>query len=151
MIKVRKVESLDRNGWKRMRKALWPECPENRHELEINQLLSSKGIVFIAESSSHDLIGFAEISIRRDHVAGTTSTPIPYLEGWYVAPAFRRQGIGKALIRSAEEFALQAGFRELASDTEINNHSSVESHRCLGFIEVETTVHFLKPLTQNIS
>ncbi len=99
MATIRKVRSSDRESWKLMRKALWPECPENRHDLEIDQILSSKGIVLIAELSSFDLVGFAEISIRSDHVEGTTMTPIPYLEGWYVDPAYRGQGIGKALIR----------------------------------------------------
>lgn len=150
-INIKKVESSDRESWIRMRKALWPECLDSRHELEIDQILSSNGIVLIAESSSTGLVGFAEISIRRDHVAGTTTTPIPYLEGWYVDPAYRRKGIGKALIRSSENFALQAGFKELASDAEINNHTGIEIHNRLGFREVERTVHFIKSLPRNNS
>ena len=146
MITIRKVGSSDRDGWIGMRKALWPECHESRHELEIDQILSSNGIVLVAELASHDLVGFAELSIRRDHVAGTAVTPIPYLEGWYVDPAYRRQGIGKALICSIESFALQAGFTELASDAEINNYSGIEMHNRLGFREVERTVHFVKSL-----
>jgi aminoglycoside 6'-N-acetyltransferase I len=144
MITIRKVELSDRDGWIRLRKALWPDCPENRHELEIDQILSSKGIVLVAELSSHGLVGFAEISLRNDHVEGTTITPIPYLEGWYVEPAFRVQGIGKALIGSAEDFVLQAGFTELASDTEVNNHTGIEIHNHLGFREAGRTVHFIK-------
>ena len=125
--------------------------PQSRHELEADQILSSAGIVLIAESSSSDPVGFAEISIRIDHVEGTTTTPIPYLEGWYVDPAYRGQGIGKALILSAEEFASQAGFAELASDVEINNQTGIEMHIRLGFREVERTVHFLKSLSRNNS
>jgi aminoglycoside 6'-N-acetyltransferase I len=151
MVTIRKVQSSDRESWKLMRKALWPECPENRHDLEIDQIFSSKGIVLIAELSLFDLVGFAEISIRSDHVEGTTITPIPYLEGWYVDPAHRGQGIGKALIHSSEDFALQAGFTELASDVEINNLTGIEMHIRLGFREVERTVHFLKSLSQNNS
>lgn len=151
MITVRKAGSSDRDEWMGLRKALWPECPENRHELEIDQILSGSGIVLVAESSSTGLVGFAEISIRTDHVEGTTITPIPYLEGWYVTPTSRAQGIGKALIRSAEDFALQAGFIELASDAELNNHKSIEIHKHLGFREVEKTVHFIKSLTGNHS
>jgi aminoglycoside 6'-N-acetyltransferase I len=151
MVTIRKVRSSDRESWKRMRKALWPECPENRHDLEIDQILSSNGIVLIAESSPSDLVGFAEISIRIDHVAGTTTTPILYLEGWYVDPAYRGQGIGKAIIGAAENYALRAGFTELASDAEINNHTGIEMHIRLGFREVERTVHFLKSLSRNNS
>ena len=151
MITIRKVGSSDRNGWIRLRKALWPECSENRQELEIDQILSGKGIVLVAESSSSGLVGFAEISMRTDHVEGTTITPIPYLEGWYVDPASRAQGIGKALIRSVEDFALQAGFAELASDAELDNHKSIKIHKHLGFREVGKTVHFIKSLTRNQS
>jgi aminoglycoside 6'-N-acetyltransferase I len=151
MVNIRKVRSSDRESWKGMRKALWPNCPENRHELEIDQIISSDGIVLMAELSSSDLVGFAEISIRRDHIEGTTATPIPYLEGWYVDAVFRGQGIGKALIGAAEDFALQSGFTELASDAEINNHSGIEMHLSLGFREVERTVHFLKSLSRKKS
>ncbi len=147
VINIRKASSSDRESWIGMRKALWPDCPDSRHEMEVDQILSSNGIVLIAESLSSGLVGFAEISIRIDHVEGTTITPIPYLEGWYVDPAYRGQGIGKALIRSAEEFALQAGFTELASDAEINNQTGIERHIRLGFREVERTVHFLKSLS----
>jgi aminoglycoside 6'-N-acetyltransferase I len=150
MVNIRKVRSSDRESWKRMRKALWPDCLENRHELEIDQILSSNGIVLIAEFSSSDLVGFVEISIRSDHVEGTTITPIPYLEGWYVDPEYRGQRIGKALIGAAEDFALQAGFTELASDTEINNHTGIEMHIRLGFRETGRTVHFLKSLKENL-
>jgi aminoglycoside 6'-N-acetyltransferase I len=148
MITIRKMGLSDRGGWKRMRKALWPDCPENRHELEIDQILSANGIVLVAESSSQGLVGFAEISIRTDQVEGTTTTPIPYLEGWYVDPAFRKQGIGKALIRSAEDFAVQAGFSEMAGDAQVNNLTGIDIHKHLGFREVGRTVHFVKLLTR---
>jgi aminoglycoside 6'-N-acetyltransferase I len=151
MFTIRKGGYSDKETWIGLRKALWPDCPENRHELEINHILSSQGIVLIAESSSQSPVGFAEISRRGDHVSGTFTTPTAYLEGWYVAPAYRRQGIGKALIRSAEEFALQAGFTELASDAEMNNHEGIEIHNRLGFIEVERTVHLINPLTRKNS
>jgi len=49
-------------------------------------------------------------------VAGTTESPIPYLEGCYVDPEFRGKGIGKSLIKAAENFALTMDFKELASD-----------------------------------
>jgi aminoglycoside 6'-N-acetyltransferase I len=65
-----------------------------------------------------------------------------------IGPSDRDSWIGrrKALIRSAEDFALQSGFTELASDAEINNHISIEIHNHLGFIKVEKTVHFIKSL-----
>jgi aminoglycoside 6'-N-acetyltransferase I len=151
MITIRKGRASDRDGLVLMRKALWPECPENRQELEMAQILSDKGIVLLAESSSSGLVGFAEISLRTDHVEGTTSSPVPYLEGWYVEPSYRSQGIGKALLRSVEDFAVQAGYAELASDAELKNHDSIKIHQHFGFREVGRTVHFIKSLAGNHS
>jgi len=146
MIKIRKAEGSDRVEWIRMRKLLWPECSADRHILETELIMSSNGIVLVAELSQSDLVGFAEISIRNDHVEGTAETPAPYLEGWYVDPNFRGKGTGKSLIKAAEEFALHRGFSELASDADIANKSSIEIHKKIGFKEVGRSVHFVKSL-----
>lgn len=146
MIRVRKAENSDQHEWIRMRKLLWPECPEDRHKLETNLIKSSPGIVLVAELSPSALVGFAEVSIRNDHVEGTTNSPVPYLEGWYVEPDHRAKGIGKALIRTAEEFALEKGFTELASDVEIENKTSIQIHKKVGFKEVGRSVQFIKSL-----
>jgi aminoglycoside 6'-N-acetyltransferase I len=146
MTSIRKANKSDLNEYKRMRKLLWPECSIDQHELEIDLILSSSGTVLVAEISKSNLIGFAEISIRSDHVEGTTESPVPYLEGWYVDSEFRGKGVGKALIKSAEEFAAGMGFKELASDAEMSNKSSITIHKNLGFKEVERTVHFVKTI-----
>src|SRR5687768_10546081 len=94
----------DAEGWARMRCALWPECSAERHVLEIAQLLESEGVVALAKVDG-ELAGFAEVSIRVDHVEGTSAAPVPYLEGWYVEEKFRRQGVGRALIAFVEDWA----------------------------------------------
>ena len=129
-----------------MRKLLWPECSTERHELEIELLFASSGVVFLAELSKPDLVGFAEISIRNDHVEGTKESPVPYLEGWYVDSQSRNIGVGRSLIKAVENFALEMGFNELASDAELNNKSSIEIHKHIGFKEVGRTVHFVKKI-----
>lgn len=129
-----------------LRKALWPDCPQDRHALEIEQVLRSNGVVYLAENSEGTTVGFAEASIRRDHVEGTSSAPVPYLEGWYVEPKYRRQGIGRKLVEKIGEWALAAGFSELASDAEFDNHGSIRAHGGLGFREVGRSVHFVRTL-----
>lgn len=146
MFRIRKAEDSDRKEWIRMRELLFPECSEDRHIYEIGLIKSSQGIVLVAELSPSDLVGFAEVSIRSDHVECSNNSPVPYLEGWYVDPDFRGKGIGKALIKAAEEFALGKGFAELASDAEIGNKTSIEIHKGLGFKEVGRSVHFIKSL-----
>lgn len=145
-IGIRKAQPQDRAGWLRQRRLLWPHCPDEKHTLEIGQVLASDGVVFVAEDISGHLIGFAEVSLRRDHVDGATISPVPYLEGWFVEATFRKQGIGRALMEAVESWAVQRSFSELASDAEIENALSIRLHRMLGFAEVDRNVTFLKKL-----
>jgi aminoglycoside 6'-N-acetyltransferase I len=92
------------------------------------------------------LVGFAEVSIRHDHVVGTSSAPVPYLEGWYVRAAHRGHGIGRGLLDFAESWVTSRGFGEIASDAEVQNSRSIRLHRSPGFTEVERSVHFVKKL-----
>src|SRR5688500_2652739 len=107
----------DREGWIKLRHSLWPDCPLDRHALEVELLLASEGVVALARVGT-ELVGMAEVSIRRDHVEGTTEVPVPYLEGWFVAESHRSQGIGRALLQFVENWAREKGYRELASDAE---------------------------------
>ena len=129
-----------------MRKSLWPSCSIERHSLETDLISSSDGFVLVAELTESKLAGFAEVTIRRDHVEGTKTSPVPYLEGWYVDPDHRGKGIGKELINTIEEIATKEGYKELASDAEIDNQLSIDIHKVIGFQEVGRSVHFIKSL-----
>ena len=136
----------DYPAWIRMRHDLWPDCPLERHRLEVEHVLQGDGVVFLAENRDRGAIGFAEISIRRDHVEGTASAPVPYLEGWYVVQDYRGQGVGRALVDGSAAWAMENGFIELASDAELTNTESIRAHERLGFKEVGRTVHFVRQL-----
>ena len=69
-----------------------------------------------------------------------------YAEGWYVNLDLRNCGYGKQLIKIAENWAIENGFKELASDAEIENFDSIAAHKALGFKEVEQIVCFIKQL-----
>ena len=144
---LRIAKPEDRTGWEQLRFQLWPECPLERHRLEIEQLLAGSGVVALA-SVGKELVGFAEVSTRVDHVEGTTSAPVAYLEGWYVAEKFRGQGIGRALLAFAEKWAADHGIQELASDAELTNADSIRLHKTAGFREVGRSVHFVKSLSR---
>jgi aminoglycoside 6'-N-acetyltransferase I len=147
-VTIRVATPQDRDQWLILRRKFWPDCPEHKHRLEMDQILSSRGVVFIAEHDDIGLVAFAEISIRHDHVEGASINPIPYLEGWYVDERFRMKGFGRKLIGAAEEWAKQQGFSEFASDTDIGNQHGIAIHTALGFKEVGRSVHFLKSFTQ---
>lgn len=147
---VRAARPADRLEWVRMRHALWPDCSRERHALEIRELTSARnrGVVLVAAQKNGDLIGFIEISLRADHVEGTSVAPVPYVEGWYVDLKQRGRGLGRRLVEAAEGWALEHGFRELASDAEIKNDEGIRAHVALGFTEVARTVHFVKAIAR---
>ena len=101
---------------------------------------------FIAHSAAGEPIGLAEAALRGDYVNGTASTPVAFLEGIYVLPDARRQGVAAALIGEVERWARDCGCRELASDALLGNELSHAVHCGLGFEETERVVFFRKPL-----
>ncbi len=93
---------------------------------------SLKTDVLFCEDENGLLIGFAELSLRR-RLDGFETSPVAYLEGWYVVEAMRGRGIGKTIIKGVEQWAKKQGCRELASDTEPENTTSIRAHELLGF------------------
>lgn len=144
-VNIRPATARDRADWIAMRTKLWPDCPAERHNLEVAQILRAPGVVALA-FVDEKLAGFAELSVRSDHVEGTENSPVPYLEGWYVSSPYRSRGVGRSLIAFVEDWARSKGFQELASDAERENRRSIRLHELLGFREVSTTVHFVKAL-----
>ena len=76
--------------------------------------------VFVAERPDGGLCGFLEAAIR-SRANGCDSTPVGYIEGWYVDEDVRRQGVGRALVEAAEAWARSKGCRQMASDAELWN------------------------------
>jgi len=128
-----------------MRCELWPDCVPERHGLEMAEILAGPGVVALA-LVDQAVAGFAEVSVRSDHVEGTAASPVPYLEGWYVRAAWRGRGVGRALLSYVEQWAVSKGYSELASDAEIQNDRSIRLHAMFGFNEVGRSVHFVKNL-----
>ncbi len=132
--------------------ALWPEGPVAEHAHELVPKLTGQSpsslplTLLVAESPGRQVIGFAEVGLRSHADGCDDAHPVGYLEGWYVEPAFRRQGIGRALLAAAEDWARSHGCREMASDALIDNRISQQAHETLGFQVVDRCVHYRKPL-----
>jgi aminoglycoside 6'-N-acetyltransferase I len=133
-----------------MRAALWPEGSVTEHDAEADRFLRGASAeplaVLVAEDPRGGLVGFAEVSIR-SYAEGCATDRVGYLEGWFVEPAFRRHGVGRALVRAAEDWARSQGCRELASDTEADNDASAMTHRALGFVEAGLIRCFRKDIS----
>jgi len=134
-----------------MRARLWPDADADELARECRAFVAGtkRGIVdaaFLSLNDSVQPIGFIELSVRA-FSDGCDSMPVPHVEGWYVEESARGQGLGKALMRAAEEWARERGYTELASDSELNNDAAQRAHSACGFEEVDRLVKFRKPLT----
>ena len=144
---IRHAAIADAPQWARMRCALWPEeeveTPDSLHEaLEPPE----RSCVLLAFVPDGEAIGFAEAKLRRDYVNGTETSPVGFLEGWYVAPGWRGRGVGRALTAAVEDWTREQGCSELASDALLDNTVSHAAHAACGFEETERVVYFRKPL-----
>jgi aminoglycoside 6'-N-acetyltransferase I len=146
---IRPLSPMDSPEWLRMRKALWPDCSEEIHAIEMKeQTDSTNEATFVLERGNGKLGGFVEVSIR-DRVDGAVSPRAGYIEGWYVDPDLRRQGMGRELVATAERWAASTGMTEMGSDAELDNGRGIRAHKALGYQESFRLVHFLKRLEQH--
>ena len=152
---IRHVQPADARAWADLRAELWPEEDPDLLATEVARFLDGsppegagmpEAVLVAVESSARGpLLGFAELS-RRTYAEGCGTSPVGFLEGWFVVAHRRRQGIGRALVRAAEAWARALGCREFASDALADNMVSARAHRALGFDEVGIIRCFRKPL-----
>jgi aminoglycoside 6'-N-acetyltransferase I len=145
-VSIRKITESDRAEWVRLRDALWPGSRAD-HEAETRLYFERRletPIVFVAEADGR-LVGFLELDYRK-YAPGCAASPVPFIEGWYVEAEMQGRGVGRALMQAAEARARAAGYREIASDVEIDNADGIAAHRALGFDEIERVVCFRKSI-----
>lgn len=149
---VRKANQADRYQLSEMRVLLWPECSLEEQLDEVDALLSTglsgtlPAAVFVSQNVDGALNGFLEVGLR-SHADGCDAThPVGFIEGWFVREQARGRGVGRDLMRAAEEWCRSQRCRELASDALIDNESSQAAHQALGFEVVDRCVHYRKPL-----
>src|SRR5690349_15189302 len=133
-ITIRQLEERDLNEWLRLRMLLWDQTGEEEHRDEMLDVIEDphSQCVGVADVGNGELVGFIEASIRT-FAEDCETDHVGYLEGWYVDNAFRRQGIGSALVEFAERWAREHGCREMASDAEVGNETSLDTHLHLGY------------------
>lgn len=143
---IRHAIPEDKPEWLRMRHGLWPDAPLDYLSLDLDKLLNdSDAGIFVASDSQGQLIGFIEAGLR-DRAESCDTSPVGYIEAWYVDPHMRGQKLGKELVRTAEQWAREKGCAEMASDTWLDNETSIAAHLKLGYYEADRLVHFIKRL-----
>lgn len=139
--------SSDQTDWLEMGAALWPDHTVYDLEQVFNDLLTLEHYRgYMCRLGSGEAVGFIFLSLRRDYVEGSSSSPVGYIEGIYVKPTYRGQGIAKKLSDIGEQWSLEHGCKEMASDAYWDNHESREFHKHIGYEETERLVHFIKPI-----
>jgi len=148
---VRLGVAADTDVVARMFFELWPEGSLADHREDAALILAGAPpstmplVVFVAETEGK-VVGFIEVGLRSHADGCDTRRPVGFIEGWYVEPAQRAVGVGRALMQAAEDWARSQGCRELASDTWIDRESSQRAHEALGFEVVDRCVNFKKSL-----
>jgi aminoglycoside 6'-N-acetyltransferase I len=146
IVTVRNFKSEDRAEWLGMRRALWEDCPGEQQVREMDEILGSDSEeVFFAERPGGGLCGFLAVALR-SRADGCDSTPVGYIEGWYVDENVRGHGVGRALVEATEARAQSRGCRQMASDAERWNTVSHQAHGSLGYEETARLVLFKKDL-----
>ncbi len=145
--RVREVTANDASEWFRLRKLLWDESSDDEHRVEMLDIYehNETQLVLVVETDNGKLVGFLEASIR-PFVEDCHSDHVGYLEGWFVEPEYRKHGIGRHLVKTAENWAREKGCTEMASDSEIGNDLSLSAHQNLGYEETSRLVHLRKDL-----
>jgi aminoglycoside 6'-N-acetyltransferase I len=144
---IRELRPDEYDAWLDLRALLWPEQSraDLAHEQAEMQSDPNRNRTFVAVAENGELSGFVEVSIR-DWAEGCATRPVGYLEGWYVVPEQRGTGVGRALIRAAEQWAREQGCTELASDADPENELSRRAHTACGFEDVGLVRCFRKSL-----
>lgn len=143
-MKVRRYEPADRREYQRMREALWPgECSDADND---SWFARDDAATFLAVRPDGSLCGFVEVGAR-SIADGCLTSPVGYIEGWWVDEDVRKKGVGRALLSAAEDWARSRGYAEMASDALLDNELSHAAHGRCGYVEVVRVVLFRKPLT----
>ena len=147
-MEIRPVADRDRATWEQMRQTLWP-TESNDHVRDIERYFKGEAKepleVLLAFDEQGRAIGFTELSIRA-YAEGCKTDRVAFVEGWYVEPVARRNGVGAALIDAAETWARSHGCVELGSDAEVDNLESAAAHGAVGFTETGIVRCFIKSL-----
>lgn len=143
---IRALRDSDTEECVRMSLALFPEATREDALSDIETVRSRPDAeVFVVERPTGMLAGFVEVG-ERAYADGCDTSPVGYIEAWYVDPDVRKQGYGRALLEAAEAWARARGRREMGSDALLDNETSQRAHERSGYQEVDRIVQFRKSL-----
>ena len=143
-MKIRKAEIQDLSTLAELSCKLWPHHTADEMLTEYRKGIANSEAAFFLAYAGETPIGFAQCQLRHDYVEGTSSSPVGYLEGIYVLPDHRHEGVAKQLLKACEGWAKSRGCTEFASDCQLTNADSLCFHLNVGFEEANRIICFTK-------
>lgn len=125
---------------------LWPDEDFEEEKNNCQRILHTQDESIFLVKTAQSYVGFIYLNLRREYVEGTSSSPVAYIEGIYLRPAYQQQGIGKQLVDLGEQWGKERGASEYASDAELTNVGSIAFHKQVGFTEANRVVCFSKKI-----
>ncbi len=161
-VKIRQATTSDIPAMKELfRKDLgYADCSLEIVEKQFAGLDNSREVVFVAEAEdentgahggSYDVTSDARLSPIAGviHVEKYNVLYFPTMAnilGIAVAADFRRQGIGSALLKRAEEWALENGASSMRLNSGESRKQAHEFYRAQGYIDDKKQLRFIKEL-----
>ena len=146
---LREATPGDFPAWGRLRACLWDDSAGEvmgNDDMRAAIDPSRPATAILAVDDGDRPFGFVEVAVRHDYVNGSESSPVGFIEGWYVDAGWQGRGVGRALIDAAAGWVRSQGCDELCSDALIDADASHAAHRACGFEETERVVYFRKAL-----
>lgn len=113
---------------------------------EFSEIMAKGDTQFFLKYENDTAVGFAQCRLSHDHIKGTKTSPVGYLERVFVKEGYRNRGYAGELLKACEEWARENGCMELAGDCEIDNKESFEFYKAMDFTEVNRIICFAKSL-----
>ncbi|MBE5779870.1 MAG: GNAT family N-acetyltransferase [Clostridiales bacterium] len=143
---IRKAEMNELNAAVELAMHLWPDGERQERLDELKVLVTGpESVIFLAWDGEIPA-AYAQCQLRHDYVEGCDSSPVGYLEGVYVEPAYRGSGLAAQMLEKCQQWSRERGCTEFASDCELENGASLRFHMKNGFEEAGRIICFVKKL-----
>ncbi len=117
---IHRATHKDKGEWFRMRKCIWPDAPDEYLDFDLDDILASDNDAVFFAFIEDQLAGMIEARIR-EYGEGCETSPVGYIEAWFVQEEYRGKNVAGVLTQAAENWAREKGCTEMASDTWLDN------------------------------
>jgi len=145
-MRIEQISTYNISALAQLMLELWPDSSFDEQLESCIIILNNDNDSCYLIKDRETYIAFIHLTVRLEYVEGANSLPVAYIEGLYVKENWRHLGIGKKMIDLGIEWGRQKGCKQLASDTELNNDTSIAFHKRMGFLEANRIVCFIRDL-----